>query len=104
MGLHGNPLNLTPNLDRLAGRNTFLANTFSCQPVCGPARACMQTGKYASRTGCYRNGVGLAWIEAVEGARPRIEEAPDRLNVPYRFTAKEADAIYNENNYAAPGV
>lgn len=58
-GVHGNPLELTPNFDRMAQRGTHLFNTVTCQPVCGPARACLQTGQYATNTGCYRNGIPL---------------------------------------------
>jgi arylsulfatase A-like enzyme len=58
-GVHGNPLNLTPNFDRLAQRGTHIYNAFTCQPVCGPARACLQTGVYATTTGCWRNGIPL---------------------------------------------
>ena len=58
-GLHGNPLDLTPNFDRIARRGTHIHNSFTCQPVCGPARSCLQTGLYATQTGCYRNGIGL---------------------------------------------
>lgn len=58
-GIHGNPLNLTPNLDRLALAGTHLYHSFTTQPVCGPARACLQTGMYATTTGCYRNGIPL---------------------------------------------
>lgn len=58
-GLHGNPLDLTPNLDRVARQNVHVAYSFTCQPVCGPARACLQTGLYATTTGCYRNGIPL---------------------------------------------
>jgi arylsulfatase A-like enzyme len=32
---------------------------FTPQPVCGPARAALQTGLYPSAVGCYRNGVPL---------------------------------------------
>ncbi len=59
LGLHGNPLDLTPNLDRMALEGTHAWNAFTCQPVCGPARACLQTGLYATTTGCYRNGIPL---------------------------------------------
>ncbi len=55
MGLHGNPLDITPNLDRLAVRGTHCANAFTPQPVCGPARSCLQTGLYATQTGCFTN-------------------------------------------------
>lgn len=58
-GVHGNPLNLTPNFDRMAQRGTHLYNTFTCQPVCGPARASLQTGMYASATGVWRNSIRL---------------------------------------------
>jgi arylsulfatase A-like enzyme len=58
-GVHGNPLGLTPNFDRMAARGTSVFNSFTCQPVCGPARACLQTGLYATRVGCYRNGIPL---------------------------------------------
>ncbi len=58
-GLHGNPLDLMPNFDRLARQGTHVANSFTCQPVCGPARACLQTGTYATTNGCYRNGMSL---------------------------------------------
>jgi arylsulfatase A-like enzyme len=58
-GLHGNPLDLTPNFDRMATRGTHVANSFTCQPVCGPARSCLQTGQYATQTGCWRNGIPL---------------------------------------------
>jgi len=59
-GVHGNPMGLTPNFDRLAERGTHVENSFTCQPVCGPARSCLQTGRYATQTGCWRNGIPLA--------------------------------------------
>ena len=59
MAAHGNPLGITPNLDRAAQHGTHVYNSFTCQPVCGPARSCLQTGMYASETGVYRNGVAL---------------------------------------------
>ena len=58
-GVHGNPLDLTPNFDRMAQRGTHLYNATTCQPVCGPARSCFQTGLYATASGCFRNGIAL---------------------------------------------
>ena len=58
-GIHGNPLDLTPNFDRAARTGTSVYHSFTCQPVCGPARATMQTGMYATTTGCYRNMIPL---------------------------------------------
>lgn len=59
MGCYGQPLPVTPNLDRLASEGVCFDHAFTCQPVCGPARACLQSGKYATQTGCYRNAVAL---------------------------------------------
>jgi hypothetical protein len=42
------PLDLTPNLDRMARRGTLLRHSFTCQPVCAPARGSFQTGLYAT--------------------------------------------------------
>ena len=58
-GVHGNPLGLTPNFDRSAREGTWVRRSFTVQPVCGPARACMQTGRYATQIGCHRNGLPL---------------------------------------------
>ncbi len=58
-GLHGNPMDLTPNFDAMARRGTHVVNSITCQPVCGPARSCLQTGLYATTIGCHRNGIPL---------------------------------------------
>lgn len=58
-GSHGNPLGLTPNFDRTALTGTHLHHAFTVQPVCGPSRACLQTGMYATQNGCYRNAIPL---------------------------------------------
>ena len=58
-GVHGNPMGLTPNFDRMAQNGTHAQYAFTCQPVCGPARACLQTGLYATENGCFRNGIPL---------------------------------------------
>ncbi|HEX3815435.1 MAG TPA: sulfatase-like hydrolase/transferase [Mycobacteriales bacterium] len=59
MGSHGNPLDLTPNLDRLAARGTLVDKAFTCQPVCGPARSVLQTGCYPNVNGVHTNGIRL---------------------------------------------
>ena len=58
-GAAGSTLDLTPNFDRMASEGTHVANSFTCQPVCGPARACLQTGLYATQTGVWCNGCEL---------------------------------------------
>ena len=59
IGCYGQKLPVTPNLDALARQGVRFEHAFTCQPVCGPARACLQTGKYATQTGCYTNGRAL---------------------------------------------
>ena len=58
-GCYGQPLDITPNLDRMAAEGVRFENAFTCQPVCGPARACLQSGQYASEVGVYTNGIAL---------------------------------------------
>ncbi len=58
-GMAHNPCGLTPNFDRMAIDGTFVERAFTPQPVCGPARAVLQTGRYASATGSFRNGIPL---------------------------------------------
>lgn len=54
-GCYGQQLAVTPHLDRLAADGIRFEHAFTCQPVCGPARACLQTGKYATEVGCHTN-------------------------------------------------
>ena len=58
-GCYGSENNLTPCLDSLAADGVVFDNAVSCQPVCGPARAVIQTGLYATHNTCYRNAIDL---------------------------------------------
>jgi uncharacterized sulfatase len=58
-GVYGQPLEVTPHLDRMAREGVLFRRAFTCQPVCGPARSCLQTGKWATETGCFRNDIAL---------------------------------------------
>jgi uncharacterized sulfatase len=62
-GCYGQPLDITPNLDRMASEGVKFENAFTCQPVCGPARASIQTGKYAAEVGCFTNNIKLPFDE-----------------------------------------
>lgn len=50
---------IMPNLMKLADEGTFFENCYTCQPVCGPARASLQTGVYPTECGCHINGIPL---------------------------------------------
>jgi uncharacterized sulfatase len=54
-GCYGQKLDITPNLDRMAREGIRFDKAFTCQPVCGPARASIQTGKYAAEVNCHTN-------------------------------------------------
>ena len=54
-GCYGQPLDITPNLDRMAREGVRFEQAFTCQPVCGPARASLQTGRYPTEVGCHTN-------------------------------------------------
>lgn len=50
LGVHGNPVIKTPNIDRLAGQGARLSQ-FLVSPVCSPTRSSLMTGRYNYRTG-----------------------------------------------------
>lgn len=72
-GCFGQPLNITPNLDALAGEGVKFDYAFTAQPVCGPCRALFQTGRYPTDTGCFRNNIMLP--QTVKTLANYIEEA-----------------------------
>jgi arylsulfatase A-like enzyme len=60
LGANGlNSSTRTPNLDALAAAGTNFNRAVTNQPVCGPSRSVMLTGRYATETGVWRNGLGL---------------------------------------------
>ncbi len=48
-----------PNVWELGEEGVAFSDLYTCQPVCGPARACLQTGQYATQNKCYWNGIAL---------------------------------------------
>lgn len=50
---------IMPNLSEIAMQGVTYDSCYTCQPVCGPARACLQSGVYATKSGCYKNGISL---------------------------------------------
>ena len=78
-GVHGNPLGLTPIFDQMARRGTHFVNAFTCQSVCAPARASLQTGLYATQTGVFRNGLALR---------------PDAITLAHCFREADYDTAY----------
>ena len=71
-GCYGQSLPVTPHLDHMAAAGVRFETAITCQPVCGPARACLQTGKYATELGCFRNGIPLPRNEITIAQRLRL--------------------------------
>ena len=59
VGAYGSPMDLTPALDDVAADGTRFEAAVTPQPLCGPARSCLQTGQYATESGCWKNGIPL---------------------------------------------
>lgn len=58
-GACGNPAGVTPEFDRIAREGTLVEAAITPQPVCAPARAALQTGRFPTATGVFRNGLPL---------------------------------------------
>lgn len=58
-GAHGNPAGVTPEFDRLAREGTLVERAITPNPVCAPARSALQTGRWPTSTGVFRNGLPL---------------------------------------------
>lgn len=52
LGINGHPLLQTPHLDALAAQGVNFTHAFTPNPVCSPARACLQTGAWATTHKC----------------------------------------------------
>ena len=56
LSAYGKPYAITPNIDRIAERGTTFTNSYCNNPVCGPSRASMMTGRLPSDVGVFDNG------------------------------------------------
>ena len=56
LSAYGEDWTITPNLDALAENGTTFANSYCNNPVCGPSRASMMTGRLPSDVGVFDNG------------------------------------------------
>ena len=69
VGAYGNRAISTPNLDRLASDGVLFENCYVQNPVCGPSRASLMTGRYVPSHGLHANGVDLARDEELFSKR-----------------------------------
>lgn len=59
LGCNGSAVARTPNVDRLAATGLNFQNHFVANPVCGPSRASIMTGKHITEHGLWANGCRL---------------------------------------------
>lgn len=55
IGIYGNKLAKTPNIDRIAKEGALFNNFFVTNSICGPSRAALLTGKYSHVNGFISN-------------------------------------------------
>ncbi|UXP31997.1 arylsulfatase [Reichenbachiella agarivorans] len=65
VGVHGNPIIQTPNMDELHGQSTRLTD-FHVSPTCAPTRAALLTGRYSNRTGVWHTIAGRSLLHDSE--------------------------------------
>lgn len=71
VGCYGSPGLKTPNLDRLAADGVRFDRAYTCQPVCGPARAALFTGVWPHGNGSWGNSMALGDNVKTVGQRLR---------------------------------
>lgn len=98
---------VTPNLLNFAEEGDLFDSAYTCQPVCGPARACLQTGAYPNKNGCVTNGIPMKkedmhladafneggydtayigkWHLASKGLQYRKKGVPEELRGGYKY-------------------
>ena len=75
IGAYGDPIAITPNLDRLAARGTRFDLAYCNQAVCAPSRNHLMTGLRSTTSGLYT--LGLNFRAALPDAvRARARRTP----------------------------
>ena len=59
IGVYGNKVVKTPNIDRLIKNGTLFLNAHCQYPLCGPSRASLMTGMYSNQTKMTKNNIFL---------------------------------------------
>ena len=57
LGITGDQVTQTPNIDRLATEGVFFRNAFITSPICGPSRANIFTGQWERK-----NRIGFNYV------------------------------------------
>lgn len=65
LGVHGNTMIKTPNIDALA-RESVSLNDYHVDPTCSPTRSALMTGRYSTRTGVWHTIMGRSLMAGSE--------------------------------------
>ncbi len=74
LGCYGHPELRTTRLDRLASEGIRFDRAYTCQPVCGPARAALFTGQFPHTAGSWANSMPLGEITRTIGQRLQVAD------------------------------
>jgi len=88
LGCYGDPLAITPNLDRFAGRSILYTNAYATAPVCSPSRSCLITGVYAT-------SLGTQHLRSDIKVPAQIEPFPKRLRAAGYYCSNNVKEDYN---------
>jgi arylsulfatase A-like enzyme len=88
LGCYGDPLAITPNLDRLAGRSIRYTNAYATAPVCSPSRSCLVTGLYAT-------SLGTQHLRSQIAIPRQIEPFPKLLRAAGYYCSNNSKEDYN---------
>jgi uncharacterized sulfatase len=75
LGCYGDPLAVTPNIDRLAAQGVTFSRAFATSPVCSAARSCLITGAYVTATGMHHHRSRPKLPASVRGFPALLREA-----------------------------
>jgi len=65
LGVHGNEMIKTPNLDKLASESVCLTD-YHVDPTCSPTRSALMSGRYSTRTGVWHTIMGRSLMAGSE--------------------------------------
>lgn len=98
LACYGNPLAVSPNLDKLASEGARFDHFYVNNPVCSPSRMSFLTGRYPASLGVGSNGIPF----------PDEEATPiNRLLSPYNYTTAQIGKLHfdphSNRDHCIPG-
>ncbi|MBB6460434.1 sulfatase-like hydrolase/transferase [Flammeovirga kamogawensis] len=109
LGLAGNKVLKTPNLDRLGESGAYFVNAYSACAVCGPARSSILTGRTVENTGVNTNDKTYYYKKEKVMQHPTFDEILKKEGYTCEYYGKwhamanKADVYSNPTKYAKNG-